>query len=147
MLFLDYSESDEGFDFMRLITRGSDAQRLKALIEASFPFLDLEETQTGFLKVCIKNKAKLEFLCSNQRPNFSLFRWFIMVVVFISMLSDTEDKLADDYELQAWGLELVADGNPRCGIKVGNLHFPEIYRRLFIIVYCNSSLKKRKLLI
>jgi len=30
---------------------------------------------------------------------------------------DTEDKLADDYELQAWGLELLADGNPGCGIK------------------------------
>lgn len=31
---------------------------------------------------------------------------------------DKEDKLTDDYELQAWGLELVADGNPGCGIKV-----------------------------
>ena len=70
-----------------------------------------------------------------------------MVVVFISMLSDTEDKLADDYELQAWGLELVADGNPGCGIKVGNLHFLAIYRRLLLIAYCNSSVKKRKLLI
>ena len=45
MLFLDYSESDEGFDFIRLITKGSDAQRLKALVEASLPFLDLEETE------------------------------------------------------------------------------------------------------
>ena len=69
-----------------------------------------------------------------------------MVVVFMSMLSDTEDKLADDYELQAWGLELIADGNPGCGIKVGNLHFPEIYRRLLLIVYCHSSLKKIKFL-
>ena len=34
MLFLDYSESDEGFYFMRLITRRNDAQRLKALVEA-----------------------------------------------------------------------------------------------------------------
>ena len=45
ILFLHYSESDEGFDFMRLITRGSDAQRLNALVEASLPFLDLEETE------------------------------------------------------------------------------------------------------
>ena len=31
---------------------------------------------------------------------------------------DDEEKLSEDYELQAWGLELVADGNPGCGIKV-----------------------------
>jgi len=31
---------------------------------------------------------------------------------------DEEEKLNEDYELQAWGLELVADGNPGCGIKV-----------------------------
>ena len=31
---------------------------------------------------------------------------------------DEEEKLTEDYELQAWGLELVADGNPGCGIKV-----------------------------
>lgn len=30
---------------------------------------------------------------------------------------DEEETLTDDYELQAWGLELVADGNPGCGIK------------------------------
>ncbi|XP_044181127.1 polyunsaturated fatty acid lipoxygenase ALOX15B-like isoform X3 [Acropora millepora] len=30
---------------------------------------------------------------------------------------DTEDSLVEDYELQAWRLELVADGNPGCGIK------------------------------
>ena len=33
--------------------------------------------------------------------------------------TDSEDKLEEDYELQAWALELVADGNPGCGIKVG----------------------------
>ena len=32
--------------------------------------------------------------------------------------TDSEDKLEEDYELQAWALELVADGNPGCGIKV-----------------------------
>lgn len=29
----------------------------------------------------------------------------------------TEEELVDDYELQAWRLELEADGNPGCGIK------------------------------
>ena len=31
---------------------------------------------------------------------------------------DEEDALADDYELQAWGLELVTEGSQGCGIKV-----------------------------
>jgi len=37
---------------------------------------------------------------------------------FAFVRPDEEEKLTDDYELQAWGLELVADGNPGCGIKV-----------------------------
>jgi len=49
-------------------------------------------------------------VCMNERlyffPGFAFVR------------PDDEEKLADDYELQAWGLELVADGNPGCGIKV-----------------------------
>ena len=39
--------------------------------------------------------------------------------VFPFRRTDSEDKLEEDYELQAWALELVADGNPGCGIKVG----------------------------
>ena len=38
--------------------------------------------------------------------------------VFPLRRTDSEDKLEEDYELQAWALELVADGNPGCGIKV-----------------------------
>ena len=38
--------------------------------------------------------------------------------VFPFRCTDSEDKLEEDYELQAWALELVADGNPGCGIKV-----------------------------
>ena len=39
--------------------------------------------------------------------------------VFPFRRTDSEGKLEEDYELQAWALELVADGNPGCGIKVG----------------------------
>ncbi|KAL9962848.1 hypothetical protein ACROYT_G031994 [Oculina patagonica] len=39
------------------------------------------------------------------------------VLSIIEARYDEEEKLADDYELQAWCLELVADGNPGCGIK------------------------------
>ena len=60
ILFLDYSESDEGFDFMRLIIRGSDAQRLKALVEASLPFLDLEETE-NWISLRSASKTKLNW--------------------------------------------------------------------------------------
>ena len=49
--------------------------------------------------------------------------------------TDSEDKLEEDYELQAWALELVADGNPGCGIKVGT-------KRIKLINFSKQILRK-----
>ena len=55
--------------------------------------------------------------------------------VFPFRRTDSEDKLEEDYELQAWALELVADGNPGCGIKVGK-------KKSILINFLNQILKK-----
>jgi len=54
--------------------------------------------------------------------------------VFLFHRTDSEDKLEEDYELQAWALELVADGNPGCGIKVS--------KKIKLINFSKQVLKK-----
>lgn len=48
----------------------------------------------------------------------------------------------EDYELQAWRLELVADGNPGCGIKVRQLDYYRASLNYFALAVLVSRNKK-----